>query len=144
MFPATTPPQEVCDSFERFLTPQVWISSAELKKISKERVGCNSKIGESIITRIESILLKREWKWKETIIFLKLVHLKRVFSSYIREYRIMAYYSILPSWRCRFDSCYSLMGLMVDRKKGRYLSTIKSHYWFECESSINGVHPLST
>lgn len=38
LFPATIPPQEVCDSFERFLIPQELIRLRGLKKISKKRV----------------------------------------------------------------------------------------------------------
>jgi len=50
------------------------IGSADSKRQSRKRVNCNSKIGKSIITHIESVLLKRKWKLRKPITLIKSVY----------------------------------------------------------------------
>lgn len=65
------------------------IGSADSKRRSKKRVGCDLKIGKSIITHIELVLLKRKWKLRQPITLIKLVHNMEYSHPYTRCNSVM-------------------------------------------------------
>ena len=74
MFPATNTLKVNVILSKNFQHCEMLIGSADSKRRSKKRVGCDLKIGKSIITHIELVLLKRKWKLRQPITLIKLVH----------------------------------------------------------------------